>query len=103
MTAPHRPDKRQSNPGGSMAKKPYVIALEEHYHDPQLVAAMGAGMEGRRNLEIAKRLDDLGALRLKEMGESGIDYQVLSHGAPATQRLPADGALQMARGLNDRL
>jgi len=83
--------------------KTFVIALEEHYHDSQIVASMGASMEGRKNPEIAKRLDDLGELRLKEMDEAGIDYQVLSHGAPATQRLPADSALQISRGLNDRL
>lgn len=27
--------------------KPYIIALEEHYHDPDIVAAMGGQMEGR--------------------------------------------------------
>jgi len=84
-----------------MAKKPYVVALEEHYHDPEIVAV--AQFEGRVNPELVKRLDSLGELRLKEMDEAGIDYQVLSLGAPATQRLPADSALQIARGVNDRL
>lgn len=84
-----------------MATKPYIVALEEHYHDPQIVAV--AGFEGRVNPELVKRLDDLGELRLKEMDETGVDYQVLSLGAPATQRLPAESALQLTRGVNDRL
>ena len=84
-----------------MAKKPYIIALEEHYHDRELVAS--TPMEGRKTPELAKRLDDLGELRLKEMDEAGVDYQILSLGAPATQRLPADSALQMTCGINDRL
>ena len=69
--------------------KPFVIALEEHYYDPELAATFD-GPEGRAP-EIRRRLDDLGELRLKEMDEAGIDVQVISHGAPSTQRLdPAD-------------
>ena len=84
-----------------MSKKPYVIALEEHYHDPEILEV--AKFEGRMNPELVKRLDNLGELRLKEMDETGLDFQVLSLGAPATQRLPAESALQIARGVNDRL
>ncbi|MDE2167169.1 MAG: amidohydrolase family protein [Alphaproteobacteria bacterium] len=84
-----------------MAAKPYIAAIEEHYHDPQVTAVIQ--LEGRKNPELAKRLDDLGELRLKEMDEAGVDYQILSLGAPATQRLPADSALQTARSVNDRL
>ena len=50
-----------------------------------------------------ERLFDLGALRLKEMDEAGIDMQVISHGAPSAQKLPADGAAALVRGVNDRL
>ena len=81
--------------------KPFVVALEEHYHDKEMLAV--TPFEGRVNPELVKRLDDLGELRLKEMDETGVDYQVLSLGAPATQRLPAESALQIARGVNDRL
>lgn len=81
--------------------KPFVIALEEHYYDPE-VAATFDGPEGRAP-EIRRRLDDLGELRLKEMDEAGIDVQVLSHGAPSTQRLDPDTAVRLARRANDRL
>src|SRR5262249_53481536 len=39
----------------------------------------------------------------KEMDDAGIDIQVLSHGAPSTQKLPAETAAAMARRVNDRL
>jgi 2,3-dihydroxybenzoate decarboxylase len=61
-----------------MAKKPYIIALEEHYQDPEVKQLGGPGA-GR---EIVERLDDLGALRIREMDEAGIDLQVLSHSIP---------------------
>lgn len=86
-----------------MAAKPYVIALEEHYHDPDIVAAMTGQMEGRRNAALARKLDDLGALRLRDMDEAGVDFQVLSHGAPSTQRLSANEGVALARRINDRL
>jgi predicted TIM-barrel fold metal-dependent hydrolase len=81
--------------------KPFVIALEEHYYDPEIAKTFD-GPEGRAP-EIRRRLDDLGELRLKEMDDAGIDVQVLSHGAPSTQRLDAPTAVRLAREANDRL
>ncbi len=37
------------------------------------------------------------------MDEAGIDIQVLSHGAPSTQKLPADDRGRLTRRVNDRL
>ena len=83
--------------------KPYIIALEEHYHDPEIVAAMTGRMEGRKNRETSAKLDDLGALRLKDMDEAGVDFQVISHGAPSTQQMTGDAAIGTARRINDKL
>jgi predicted TIM-barrel fold metal-dependent hydrolase len=87
-----------------MLKKPNcpVIAIEEHYWDEEM-AAHYTGVEATRAPEIAKRLVDLGELRLREMDEAGIDVQVLSHGAPSAQKLPADVAVEVTRRVNDRL
>jgi len=87
-----------------MMSKPHcpVIAIEEHYWDAEL-ATHYTGIEARREGETSQRLHDLGALRLKEMDEAGIDVQVISHGAPSTQKLPAAIAAEVTRGVNDRL
>jgi len=82
-----------------MAAKPYVIALEEHYQDAELRRQTGG--PGMPNIE--ERLDDVGALRLREMDESGVDFQVLSHSIPGLQGVDAATGVPLARRVNDRL
>jgi 2,3-dihydroxybenzoate decarboxylase len=87
-----------------MLKRPRcpVIALEEHYWDKEL-ATQFVGAEGTRDARMLERLYDLGELRIKEMDEAGIDMQVLSHGAPSTQKLTGLDAVALTRRVNDRL
>src|SRR5690242_13269765 len=84
----HPAFRAKRNRGRLMFKKPHcpVIAIEEHYWDDELEKTFTGGEAGRPG-EQYTRLKDLGALRLKEMDEAGIDIQVLSHGAPSTQKL----------------
>jgi predicted TIM-barrel fold metal-dependent hydrolase len=80
-----------------------IIALEEHYWDKEVASHFKERGPEMRIPALQERLYDLGALRLKEMDEAGIDLQILSHGAPATQRIDAEAAVPLARGANDRL
>jgi len=75
--------------------RPFVIALEEHYWTPTWRKPSGAARRAIRRC--ASRLDDLGALRIKEWTKRGIDVQVISHGAPSTQRLDVASAVPFAR------
>ncbi len=80
-----------------------VVALEEHYLDPELARHFtDSGPEGR-DAKLRERLENVSDLRLREMDEAGIDLQVLSHSAPAAQRLDADASAKLAREANDRL
>jgi len=87
-----------------MFKKPHcpVIAIEEHYWDEEL-AKTYTGSEAGRPGEQQKRLYDFDKLRIKEMDDVGIDMQVISHGAPSTQKLTADIAVGLTQRMNDRL
>jgi predicted TIM-barrel fold metal-dependent hydrolase len=79
-----------------------VIAIEEHYIDPA-VRALFSGIDARVGPPIMRKLEDLTEQRLADMDRAGIDLQVLSHAAPAVQRLDAETATQLARAANDRL
>src|SRR5260370_15642466 len=85
-----------------MATKSYIIALEEHYFDPEVKRHI-TGLDATNVTRIGQRLDDLGELRLREMDEAGIDLQVLSLANPGLQKLDAETAVGLARRANDRL
>ena len=78
-----------------------VIAIEEHFWTPELQGLRPAGLI--RDPEHAKRLDDIGALRIAEMDAAGIDMQVLSETAPAVHELDPDKAIPLAKRSNDYL
>src|SRR5437763_9986778 len=80
-----------------------IIAVEEHYIDPEVGRHWNEGGPVSRDAQLRERLYDVAALRIREMDEVGIDLQVLSHSAPATQRLDADTAPTVARAANERL
>ena len=97
--------------------KPYVIAIEEHYTDPAVMARGSAsrgggdggggsasgGGGGDRDGALVAKLNDLGEVRLREMDSAGIDLQVISHAPSPLQQLDAAEARQVALQANDRL
>ena len=79
-------------------QSPTIIALEEHFTSPKLRA-----LRGEKDTPLQRKLDDLGALRIREMDEAGIDLQILSENNPATQNLDPESAVTLARASNDVL
>jgi predicted TIM-barrel fold metal-dependent hydrolase len=91
-----------------MPTKPQIIALEEHYLDPELAAHFtGLDAVPPRDAghlpKVPERLYDLGELRLMEMDEAGVDFQVLSHAAPSLQKVDGETGVRLAKSVNDRL
>src|SRR5690606_6578085 len=66
------------------SSKPLIVALEEHYWDPDLVALFPS-REGKRVSVVERRLLDVGELRLQAIVAAVCDIQVLSHVATRTQ------------------
>ena len=83
--------------------KPRIVAIEEHYWDKEVAATFGEVDPFRRQSTTVDRLYDYAEGRNQEMDEAGIQMQVLSHGAPSTQRGDAELMVKLAKGANDRL
>lgn len=104
--------------------QPYLrIAAEEAFATPELFARYHAllnsgdrldpgfeslwgfylGNTNPRIARIAQRMQDLDALRLRDMDESGIAKQILSLTAPGVQIFDAPEAVALARSTNDQL
>src|SRR5260370_748832 len=85
--------------GGMTADR---IAIEEHFWTAEL-RELRRGHDVLSDPELGRRLSDLGALRIREMDEAGIDLQVISHVEPATQNFEPDEAVRLAAAANDLL
>ena len=79
-----------------------IIALEEHFWTPAL-RDKTTGYYAVKSPVATSRLPDLGALRLKEMDEAGIDLQVISHVQPGAQIYDAATSIKLTREANDVL
>jgi 2,3-dihydroxybenzoate decarboxylase len=79
-----------------------IIALEEHYAHPEVAKAFTGG-EATKSPNLQRRLEDLSDARIAEMDAAGITMQVLSHTAPAVQKVDAETAVRLATLANDAL
>ncbi len=90
-----------------------IVALEEHYTVPRLVAGIAPDAITRRGFpgpdvvwsQVIKRDDlaDLGDTRIADMDASGITVQVLSVAGPGADLVPGQPGIELARAYNDAL
>jgi len=90
-----------------------IVALEEHYTVPKIVAGIDPAAVTHRGFpgpdfpwaQTIKRneLADLGDARLADMDASGITVQVLSVAGPGADLVPGQAGIDLARAYNDAL
>jgi uncharacterized protein len=90
-----------------------IVALEEHYTVPRIVAGISPDAIARRGFpgpdfvwaQTTKRneLADLGDARLADMDASGVTVQVLSVAGPGADLVQGQAGIDLARDYNDAL
>ena len=91
-----------------------IVALEEHYTVPRIVAGISPDVIARRGFptdpnfvwaQTTKRneLADLGNARLADMDVGGITTEVLSVAGPGADLVPGQPGIDLARAYNDAL
>src|ERR1700678_2676817 len=89
----------ESNPHNCIQWFMRTISLEEHFITESFVRAVGA----RRFAELQPKLLDLGAGRIADMDEAGIDLQVLSLASMGFDALDKATATALAHDVNDEV
>lgn len=87
-----------------------LIAIEEHWNLPGVMAALKALPESQRDDSVALNemgdnlacLNDLGDARIAAMDAQGIDMQIISLAPPGTGALAPADAVPLSREANDR-
>ena len=90
-----------------------IVALEEHFTVPDLVARIDPAAIARRGFpppgvvwsQVTKRgeLADLGAARIADLDAAGIALQILSASAPGAELVAGPDGIALARAYNDAL
>jgi len=83
-----------------------TITLEEHYATPAFLQGPGRELKARAKSGgfasgLVEALIDLGADRIAQMDQAGIDVQVLSLTAPGVEQSEVGEAVALARDAND--
>ena len=86
----------------NMPEQNKIISIEEHFWTANLRDRY-TGYARVAPHHPTKQLDDLGELRLRQMDEAGIDFQIISHMQPGTQTMDPENAVKFAREANDTL
>lgn len=90
-----------------------IVALEEHFTVPDLVARIdkepiaargwGGLSQGGPLEEIGDALAEVGPRRVAAMDKAGVTFQVISQSGPGADLMPPDQGPDLARAFNDRL
>ncbi|MFL6120762.1 amidohydrolase family protein [Actinophytocola sp.] len=86
-----------------------LIAIEEHWNSPAVIAALRALPEGQRDESLAlselgdnlAHLNDLGEGRIAVMDAQGVDVQVISLAPPGVGEVAPADAVVLSREAND--
>ena len=78
-----------------------IIAIEEHYitHEIKSLIVNYASMPDHTRVKLNDHFD----IRIKEMDEAGIDFQILSHNHPGAQIFSPETSAEQSAKLNDEL
>jgi predicted TIM-barrel fold metal-dependent hydrolase len=89
----------------SLIKNSRVIAIEEHYIDPNVTKLQESMQKNARirNPKMVERMEDFGGERIEEMDAAGIDVQVLSIAPPGVHNFSDELAVKVAKDANDYL
>ena len=80
-----------------------TITLEEHFVSQRFIEFAGIDLGGQRGLDLSSsEVTDLAELRLRQMDESGIDMQVISHVLPTFAPIPPSQDQDIATAANDQ-